>query len=83
MGEIDAIETAIDTLVALNLDDLDQLAVQYAQLVALSVLLAAYTDEEINALELGVLKTELISAVDCLEKLVDKETTDYVKRYLN
>jgi len=83
MGEIDAIKTAIDTMVALNLDDLDQLAVHYAQLVALSVLLAAYVDADINALEIAVLKTELITAVDCLEALVDKETADYIKRYLN
>ena len=83
MGEIVAIETAIDTLVLLNLDDLDQLAVQHAQMVAISVLLAAYTDADVNALEIAVLKTELINAIDCIEKLINKETADYLKRYKN
>jgi len=83
MGEIDAIETAIDTLVALNLDDLDQLAVQYAQMVAISVLLAAYTDADVDALDLATLKAELKNAIDCIEKLIDKETADYIKRYSN
>ena len=81
MGEIEDIETAIDTLVAYNFDDLDQLGAKYAALVALSALLTALTDNDINAYDVATARAALINAVDCIEKLITKMTTDYTARY--
>jgi len=73
MGEIDAIETAIDALVASYLYISDQLT-------AISALIAAYTDEDVNALDVATARAELINAIDCIEKLIDKLTT-YASHY--
>jgi len=73
MGEIDAIETAIDALVASYIFSSDQLT-------AISVLLTAYTDADVDALDEAGAKAELKNTIDCVEKLIDELTT-YTSHY--
>lgn len=83
MTEEVAIETAIDTLVALNLDSLSDAQAEYTQLLAIGVLITAYTDNDINALTTAAARADLINAIDCIEKLMDLKTAEWVQKFQN
>jgi len=76
MGEIDAIETGIDTLVALNIDSSSS-----TQLGTISDLLDAYLDADVDALNEVQLEAELKNAIDCIEKLIDWVETKVSGQY--
>jgi len=80
MTEVDAIDAAIDVLVAYNVDDLDQLANVDAQLTAITALITAYTDADIDAFaaacEAGHKKGR-----DCIQLLITWIQANYTKRY--
>ena len=79
---MDGIDAAVDTIVALNLDDLDQLATFYAYLDAASDLCDAYTDEDVEALEVGPAQAELKKAIIVINLLLTYMETNHAKRYL-
>jgi len=81
MGEMTAIETLVDTLVALNLDDLDEFNTAKATRVLISAALTAYTDNDINALDEGPAEADIKSGIDCIQKLIAKEQADDLKRH--
>jgi len=81
MGEIDAIETLIDTLVALDLDSLAGINTARAARISIAALLVAYTDGDVDGLaSAAVARAEMINALDCVEKLIDSEAVYHAKR---
>jgi len=81
MGEIDAIETLIDTLVGYDLDDLDQFNLALTARTAISTAITAYTDNDINALTEVEAEAEIKNGIDCIQKLIAKQTADDLKRH--
>jgi len=81
MTEMDAIDTAIDSLIALDLDSLNWLNDFYAALAAITVLITAYTDADIDALA-AACEAEHKKGRDCIQLLITFLTSNYTKRYL-
>ena len=81
MGEMTAIETLVDTLVALNLDDLDEFNTACATRVLISTALTAYTDGDIGSVSEVNCETDIKSGIDCIQKLIAKEIADDLKRH--
>jgi len=81
MTEMDAIETAIDAMVALEQDDIVGMNAVRAARIAIAALCVLYTDSDVDALSgASAARAELINTVDCIEKLIDEEVVYHAKR---
>ena len=82
MTEMDGIDTEVDTLVALNIFDLDQLAKEYAQIVTARALVTAYTTGDVDALDEAAAKAELKKGITVIGLLLDWIKSNYTKKYI-
>lgn len=81
MTEMDDINSAVDTLAALNIFDLVSNASVRGQLDTISDLLDLLTDNDINGYDVSTARAELIKARDTIIVLINwLEAIDYLKQ---